>query len=438
MPKHRFVETPSGAKYVEIVETKGVRNSSAAESAMQHFCFKCREQIGKRAGSRSASVPSMSSTAGRSTKPVRGRSDRMGTPRHYYNEFDPFAAAWLRELINDGLIPDGDIDTRSIVEVQPDDLIGYTQCHFFAGIGGWPLALQLAGWPADRPVFSGSCPCQPFSSAGKQQGESDARHLWPEFRRLIEVRRPICVLGEQVASRAGRTWLAAVRADLEGLGYAVGAADLCSASVGAPHIRQRLYFVADANDLGRRPGHGEASEARGKMGVWAGAVPRDSGALGLLADTADTDRWGGIGGTQEGIGPIEQRGLGSSGDRAVGGMGDTCGQGLPEQQCERGAPPESREPCSGQAPVGAGAPSAWADVVWLPCRDGKTRPVPAESVLQCMVDGVSDGVVPSGDPRHGFPLAQGVQNRVGLLRGVGNAITPELAATFIRAYLRSC
>ena len=87
--------------------------------------------------------------------------------KSYYNEHDPKAAAWLRELIKAGLIPDGDVDERSIAEVKPDELRHYTQCHFFAGIGGWSLALQLAGWSADKPVWTGSCPCQPFSAAGK-------------------------------------------------------------------------------------------------------------------------------------------------------------------------------------------------------------------------------------------------------------------------------
>ena len=85
---------------------------------------------------------------------------------NYYNEHDAKAAAWMRELIKEGLIADGDVDERSIVDVQPGDLAGYTQCHWFAGIGGWSLALRLAGWPDDRPVWTGSCPCQPFSSAG--------------------------------------------------------------------------------------------------------------------------------------------------------------------------------------------------------------------------------------------------------------------------------
>src|SRR5690554_4930685 len=156
-------------------------------------------------------------------------------------------AAWLRELIKQNLIPPGDVDERSIEDVTGADLKGYTQCHFFAGIGGWSEALRLAGWPADRPVWTGSCPCQPFSQAGKREGTKDPRHLWPEFRRLIAERRPSVVFGEQVASKDGRLWLAGVRADLEALGYAVGAADLCAAGVGAPHIRQRLYWVADTN-----------------------------------------------------------------------------------------------------------------------------------------------------------------------------------------------
>ena len=73
--------------------------------------------------------------------------------RAYYNEHDRFAAAWLRELINAKLIADGDVDERDIQDVQAADLAGYTQCHFFAGIGGWSYALRLAGWPDDRSVW---------------------------------------------------------------------------------------------------------------------------------------------------------------------------------------------------------------------------------------------------------------------------------------------
>ena len=64
----------------------------------------------------------------------------------YYNENDPFAAAWLRNLIAAGHITAGEVDERSIEEIAADDLEGFDRCHFFAGIAGWDLALQFAGW----------------------------------------------------------------------------------------------------------------------------------------------------------------------------------------------------------------------------------------------------------------------------------------------------
>jgi DNA (cytosine-5)-methyltransferase 1 len=164
-----------------------------------------------------------------------------------YNEIDPYAAQWLRNLIDAGHIPPGVVDERSIVDLDPDELRGFTQCHFFAGIGGWSYALRLAGWPDDRPVWTGSCPCQPFSQAGAQRGSDDERHLWPAFFRLIGECRPAIVFGEQVAGAAGLAWLDHVCADLEGAGYATAAANLPACSVGADHIRERLWWVAHAN-----------------------------------------------------------------------------------------------------------------------------------------------------------------------------------------------
>lgn len=160
----------------------------------------------------------------------------------YYNEWDPYAAQWLRNLMAAGHISKGVVDERSIKDVQSGDVP--SRAHFFAGIAGWEYALQLAGWPADRPVWTGSCPCQPFSAAGKRGGNLDARHLWPDFYALVRERMPSTIFGEQVASADGRIWLDGVRADMEALGYAFGAADLCAAGVSAPHIRQRLYWVA--------------------------------------------------------------------------------------------------------------------------------------------------------------------------------------------------
>ena len=175
----------------------------------------------------------------------------------YYNEIDKFAAQWLRNLITAGHIAPGVVDERSIVDVRPADLAGFTQCHFFAGIGVWSYALRLAGWPDDRPVWTESCPCQPFSAAGKGEGTDDARHLWPEWFRLIRECRPVAIFGEQVSAAIRHSWLDLVSTDLEGIDYAVGAAVMGAHSVGAPHIRQRLYFFAESLDHAadaRRPG----------------------------------------------------------------------------------------------------------------------------------------------------------------------------------------
>ena len=171
----------------------------------------------------------------------------------YYNEMDPHAAQWLRNLIKAGQIAAGDVDERSIVDVRPDDLRGYTQCHFFAGIGVWSHALRLAGWSDDRPVWTGSCPCQPFSSAGAGKGIDDPRHLWPVWVDLIRQCRPATVFGEQVEAAIKHGWLDLVQGDLENTGYAVGAVCLPAGAVGAPHQRQRLWFVAHT-DMQRRSG----------------------------------------------------------------------------------------------------------------------------------------------------------------------------------------
>lgn len=162
----------------------------------------------------------------------------------YYNEIDPYAAAWLRNLIAAGHIADGVVDERSIEDVLPDDLRGFTQCHFFAGISGWSHALRLAGWPDDRPVWTGSCPCQPFSVNGKGSGFADERHLWPAWFHLISECRPRVVYGEQVANATD--WLELVQGDMESLDYAFWSLPIEAASAGAPHRRDRLWFVADA------------------------------------------------------------------------------------------------------------------------------------------------------------------------------------------------
>ena len=195
--------------------------------------------------------------------------------RAYYNDSNPHAAAWLANLIADGLLPSGDVDDRPIQSVRVGDLRGYRHCHFFAGIGCWPLAGAMVGWPADRELWTGSCPCQPFSTAGLGAGDADERHLWPDFARLIRAARPAVVMGEQIAGAPGRAWVDGVLADLDGAGYAGRAVDIPACAVNAPIQRQRLYWIAEdvaGAYRGRRAADGrqqavaDASGAAGQAG----------------------------------------------------------------------------------------------------------------------------------------------------------------------------
>jgi len=327
----------------------------------------------------------------------------------YYNEIDPFCCQWLRNLIAAGLIAPGDVDERDIRDIHPTDLNGYRQHHFFAGIGVWSHALRLAGWPDDREVWTGSCPCQPFSAAGGGTGFADERHLWPHWFHLIEQCRPRVVFGEQVASKDGLAWLDLVQADLEGAGYACGAVDLCAAGVGAPHIRQRLWFVADA-DSERREHEQDQRPAR-VLGTAYGETEqqRQSGDHGAstyrLADADGRDA------RAEGLQRGRQYGQQPQDGRAVllGHPGGAGPQERPQPEIEpgalriQGATLGEAEPLRG----------FWRGADWIFCRDGKYRPVAPGS----------------------FPLAHGTPARVGRLRAYGNAISPQVAAEVIAAFM---
>lgn len=164
---------------------------------------------------------------------------------NYYNENDPHAVRWIKSLIAAKLVPDGMVDERSITEVKASDLTGFTQCHFFAGICGWSEALRLAGWPADRPVWTASCPCQPFSNSGNKKGTDDHRDLWPIFFRIARDAKPDAIFGEQVNAAIRWGWIDRLCDDMEEEGYAIGTVVLPACAVRAPHIRERIYWVAD-------------------------------------------------------------------------------------------------------------------------------------------------------------------------------------------------
>ncbi|HGJ5877685.1 MAG TPA: DNA cytosine methyltransferase [Arsenophonus nasoniae] len=295
----------------------------------------------------------------------------------YYNEIDPYAAQWLRNLITAGHIADGDVDERSIEDVKPDDLKPYTQCHFFAGIGVWSYALRNAGWPDNRPVWTGSCPCQPFSAAGKGKGFADERHLWPAFFHLIQQCKPEVIFGEQVASKDGLAWLDLVQTDLEAEKYTTTALDLCAAGFGAPHIRQRLYWVADTHCTG--------------LERWEGMQCGNQISIGSS-------------GLADGLGHAECNGL------DVDAFSRITSKSKEEKRLLESQRPDTRNSLLHTTDATNGF---WRDADWLYCRDGKWRSVEPGTC----------------------PLAYGIANRVGRLRAYGNAIVAPVAEELVRAYL---
>lgn len=307
----------------------------------------------------------------------------------YYNEIDPYAAQWLRNLIDAGHIASGDVDTRSIVDVKASDLTGYTQCHFFAGIGVWSHALRQSGWADSRPVWTGSCPCQPFSVAGNGEGTNDERHLWPVWFELIKQCRPDVVFGEQVESAIKHGWLDLVQSDVEGEGYSLGAAGIPAAGVGAPHIRQRLYFVANAAS-NRRIGGGAGTATKERLFT----RPKQRGELEAgLEGCAVFD-----------IGRAARMETEQLANNINAGS-----QGWLREGTHEGRQDQHRH--TGRN----GTTGFWAAADWIDCKDGKTRPVEPST----------------------FPLAYGAPARVGRLRAYGNAIVPQVAQAFIEAYLET-
>jgi DNA (cytosine-5)-methyltransferase 1 len=341
---------------------------------------------------------------------------------NFYNEVDPVAAQWLRNLIDAGHIAPGVVDERSIEDVRPDELVGYTQCHFFAGIGIWSYALRRAGWPDDRPVWTGSCPCQPFSQAGKGDGFADERHLWPSWLHLIGQCRPAAILGEQVASKATEPWIDLVQADLESMGYAFGCVPFPAAGVGAPHIRDRAYWVANNMRDGLQRGESIVTTARGRRSSHQG----ESSSGGM----AHSER-GGVcdGGRREVAGPARSL-QGKDWQREwvrsdAGEHGAICGMGNPidtrlEGHAGHGDGEDGLFDIEAGSIAEAGAVGRpgpvngfWSGADWLGCRDGKFRPVMPGS----------------------FPLVDGAPGRVGRLRAYGNGLCAEAAREFIGAVM---
>ncbi len=375
---------------------------------------------------------------------------------NFYNEIDPYAAQWLRNLIEAGAIAPGVVDERDIRDIRPDELMGFTQCHFFAGIGVWSYALRLAGWDDTRPCWTASCPCQPFSAAGRGNGFADERHLWPAFFHLVSQCKPSDIFGEQVASKAVEPWIELVHADLEGLGYAFGCAAFPSAGVGAPHVRDRAYWVGVA--LGD-------AEFAGLEGLWRDGrywcepgrqyTNQDGsvGQAGALVQLANTD-----GVRQARIGGSGQKGIAEH--SAVSVMANTeCFErkrGIPEFGLDSGT--EECRPSAKLAGHGVfGALDApgrsvhvrgsgiernshsgpfngfWSDVDWLCCRDGRWRPVRPGAFP--LVNGSAGNLGRMRADQEAIAALQRKDqgSRIGRLKGYGNAINAIAAAEFIKA-----
>jgi len=311
---------------------------------------------------------------------------------NYYNEIDPYCVQWLKNLIVADLIPDGFVDSRPIQQVQPEDLKGFTQCHFFAGIAGWALALKLVGWPEDRQVWTGSCPCQPFSVAGKRKKEEDERHLWPEFYRLIAKSRPSVVLGEQVA--AATDWLTGVRSDLEAVDYAFGAMPIEAACASAAQYRDRIWFVACVScergnwGAGVQGPHGRPFVETSSIGELASEhIPRLEECQSIAGDFRPE------------CAPIERSPVSS----LVRDPGNGWGEGWTESEFR------SRGFTAAVASLPDGTQ-------FIECPDGKWRRLPPPRVRW---------------------LGNGIPARVAKLRAFGNGIVPQVAAEFIGAYMDS-
>lgn len=336
----------------------------------------------------------------------------------YYNEIDPSACAVLRELIARDVIAPGDVDDRSIKEVTPNDLHGYTQVHFFAGGGLWSVAARLAGWPDERPLWTGSCPCQPFSAAGKGAGTDDPRHLWPDLHRLVSSCRPPIVMGEQVAGAAGYGWFDGVRADLARETYACRAVDIPACAIDAPHQRNRLYWIAldDGISQGLEGQRGNVDRGEGRSHSLGSAAATD----GVLFGDAESIRrregrseyelWRGRDASPDADVQLQSDAATERNGRELGELSAQEGRGVREISGQR-----DRRSQSGFAHRNVQRNGSWwADAEWIVSPiDGKARRT-----------------------KPGLPfLVDGLPGRVDLWRVGGNAISPILAAEVIAAFL---
>lgn len=326
----------------------------------------------------------------------------------YANEWESYPAAWLRNLAAAGEIPPCDVDERSIADVRADELRGFHQWHMFAGIGGWPIALRLAGWPDDREIFTASCPCQPFSKAGCGAGFGDDRDLWPCTHAIIRYLRPEVCMGEQVDGPAGNVWLDRTRTDLEGIGYTFGAIILPALCVNGPSRRYRWFWIASRTPGGRKALERITGKGWRPAGQPAEAVS-ESGSVERLAGRCGVGGPGMAGGASESPGMPGQPWRGPDYD----GMRTTADGGF-----------RNRE---------------WDQYRWVigPDRDRRTGRLKARRLPEPGLRGMASGVLAGSPELRAILLAKGVPARAHKIRGYGNAIVPQVGAAVLRAFMEA-
>lgn len=228
-----------------------------------------------------------------------------------------------------------------------------THIDLFSGIGGFALAARWAGfetkcfseidtyasavlrkhWPdtpnlgditkadfgpyAGTTLLTGGFPCQPFSVAGKQRGKEDDRFLWPRMLEVIAEVRPAWVVGENVAGIV-RMELDRVLADLEGQGYTAVPLVIPACAVDAKHRRDRVWIVANTKSSGTGADNGGLRESPGGASRGEGSTPSE-----IVADNQSLGR-----------GEMRGRASGPGGhaDERGEAMADSNGEGLNSRQ----------------------------------------------------------------------------------------------------------
>ena len=300
----------------------------------------------------------------------------------------------------------------------------------FSGIGGFDLAAEWVGWEnvlqvendkfcnkvlkknfpkvkrygdikefkghkGQCDIISGGFPCQPFSHAGKRQGETDDRYLWPEMLRVISEIKPLWVVGENVAGlislENGKT-LERIFTDLEAEGYEVESFIIPAASVGAWHKRERIWIVAR---------NSESNTVSKKREI---QKREDTNAGRICKDVPDTN-------TGFSIGQKEKIQTGrNTPDIGSKDVSDTEKQGLEGTDTER-------NPCTGGRFTEHGQ------------RGRETNRGIAESGLGRMATRLSPWLDEPDIPR----VAKGIKNRTDRLKGLGNSIVPQVAYELFKA-----